>query len=89
MRTPRHPTVIVRMRQSRLGKLSRVGPLVGASLVQVNVRCGKPGCHCAEGEGGVRKLAEYLKESLRVWVIPEEAFDTEAARSFQIRLDTS
>lgn len=39
--------------------------------------------------GGVRKLAEYLKESLRVWVIPEEAFDVKAARSFQIRLDTS
>ena len=39
--------------------------------------------------GGVRKLAEYLKESLRVWVIPEEAFDVKTARSIQIRLDTS
>lgn len=39
--------------------------------------------------GGVRKLAEYLKESLRVWVVPEEAFDVQAARAIQIRLDTS
>lgn len=39
--------------------------------------------------GGVRKLAEYLKESLRVRVVPPEAFDVEAARSIQIRLDTS
>ena len=39
--------------------------------------------------GGVRKLAEYLKESLRVRVVPPEAFDLEAARRIQIRLDGS
>lgn len=39
--------------------------------------------------GGVRKLAEYLKESLRVRVISKEAFDVQAARTIQIRLDTS
>ena len=38
---------------------------------------------------GVRKLAEYLKESLRVRVIPGEAFNVQAARANQIRLDTS
>ncbi len=36
--------------------------------------------------GGVRKFAEYLKESLRTCLIPDEAF--EPAR-IQIRLDTS
>ena len=39
--------------------------------------------------GGVRKLARYLRESLRVWVVPPEAFDLEAARRIQIRLDGS
>lgn len=39
--------------------------------------------------GGVRKLAEYLKESLRLWVIPIEAFDAASAAHIQIRLNTS
>ena len=39
--------------------------------------------------GGVRKFAEYLKESLRVWVIPAEAFEPGAAARIQIRFDTS
>jgi hypothetical protein len=39
--------------------------------------------------GGVRGLAPYLKESLRYFIIPEDALNPEDARSFQIRLDTS
>ena len=38
--------------------------------------------------GGVRKLAEYLRESLRVCVIPADAFDP-AGERIQIRFDTS
>lgn len=39
--------------------------------------------------GGVRKLGEYLRESLRVCVIPAEAFALDTARRIQIRFDTS
>jgi len=36
--------------------------------------------------GGVRALAGYLEEGLRVRLVPAEAFDVEAARRIQIRL---
>ena len=36
-----------------------------------------------------KTVAEYLREGLRVWVIPEEWFDLDAARAIQISLDTS
>ena len=39
--------------------------------------------------GGVRKFGEYLRESLRVFLIAAETFDPDAARRIQIRLDTS
>jgi hypothetical protein len=39
--------------------------------------------------GGVRKLGEYLKESLRNYLIPDDALDAEEARRIQIRLDSS
>lgn len=39
--------------------------------------------------GGVRKLAEYLKESLRNHLIPAEALDAAAAARIQIRFDSS
>ena len=39
--------------------------------------------------GGVRKFAEYLRESLRIFVIPGDAFDPDAAARIQIRFDTS
>ena len=81
MRTPRHPTLIVRMRQSRLGKLSDVGPLVGASLVQVNVRCGKPGCHCAEGEGHPSWYLSFSRKGKTVIVyVPKD--DLEEVRQW-------
>jgi hypothetical protein len=38
--------------------------------------------------GGRRKLGFYLAESLRIWIIPPDAFDPIAAGRFQIRLDT-
>ncbi len=39
--------------------------------------------------GGVRKLAEFLHESLRIWVLPAEVWEVRAATDMQIRLDTS
>jgi len=38
--------------------------------------------------GGRRKLGFYLAESLRIWIIPHDAFDPIAAARFQIRLDS-
>ena len=48
---PRHPTVIRRIRDSRLGRLGDIQPFCVGALMVVNVRCGKKECHCATGEG--------------------------------------
>ena len=50
MRVTRHPTNIRRMLESRLGQVSARKPLLAASLVSFERKCGKPGCHCAAGE---------------------------------------
>jgi hypothetical protein len=49
MRIPRHPTNIRRMLESRVKQVAAGKPLLAASLVAVERRCGKPGCHCASG----------------------------------------
>jgi len=51
MRIPSHPTLIRNQRQGRLNQLGRLKPFVAASLVTLEVRCGRPGCRCAEGPG--------------------------------------
>ncbi len=50
MRIPRHPTNIRRMLQSRVLKVAARRPLLAASLVSFERRCGKPGCRCVSGE---------------------------------------
>lgn len=50
MRVPRHPTNIRRMLDSRVKQVAARKPVLAASLVSVERRCGKPGCHCAEGQ---------------------------------------
>ncbi len=50
VRVPRHPTNIRRMLESRVKQVGANKPLLAASLVAVERRCGKPGCHCAAGE---------------------------------------
>ena len=50
MRIPRHPTNIRRMLQSRVQQVAARKPLLAASLVSFERRCGKPGCHCVSGE---------------------------------------
>ena len=49
MRVPSHPTQIRRMLESRLKQLVPTGPLLAASLTQVNKRCGQPSCRCHHG----------------------------------------
>lgn len=48
---PRHPTVVRRIRDSRLKQLGDVQPFCVGSLRVSSVRCGKKGCHCETGEG--------------------------------------
>lgn len=47
------PTSIVELRvqrQQKLQELAKIQPFIAGSLVPVRVRCGKPGCHCVDGE---------------------------------------
>jgi CRISPR/Cas system-associated exonuclease Cas4 (RecB family) len=50
MNTPKHPTLIHRMSQSRIRQLQARGPVLAASLVVIAKHCGRPGCHCQRGE---------------------------------------
>ncbi len=49
MRVPSHPTQIRRMLDSRLKQFVPAGPILAASLAQVNKRCGQPSCSCPHG----------------------------------------
>ncbi len=49
MHVPSHPTLIRRMLDSRLKQLVPTGPVLAASLAQVNKRCGQPSCSCHHG----------------------------------------
>lgn len=37
-------------RDARLKRLAGLGPFVAGSLVEIEHRCGKPGCRCAKGQ---------------------------------------
>ena len=49
MRIPDHPTLIRRMLQSRLKKLTPTSPVLAASLASYTHRCGRPACRCHHG----------------------------------------
>ena len=49
MRVPSHPTRIRRKLESRLKLLVPAGPVLAASLVRLNKRCGQPACRCHHG----------------------------------------
>jgi hypothetical protein len=49
MRVPEHPTQVRRMLDSRLKQMVPSGPLLAASLAQVNKRCGQQSCRCHHG----------------------------------------
>jgi len=61
MRIPEHPTLIRRMRDSRLRKLAEAGPLVAATLVQAEVRCGNAGCRCRKGGGHPTRFLTFKR----------------------------
>jgi Family of unknown function (DUF6788) len=83
MRVPSHPTLIRRMLDRRLKQLVPAGPLLAASLTQVNKRCGQASCRCHHGgplhqahqltfkeEGKTRTLyvPQDLLAEVRTWV---------------------
>jgi hypothetical protein len=49
MRVPSHPTLVRRMLDSRLKQLVPTGPVLAATLVLLNKRCGQPSCRCHHG----------------------------------------
>jgi len=49
VRIPDHPTLIRRMLQSRLKKLTPTSPVLAASLASYTHRCGRPACRCHHG----------------------------------------
>ena len=83
MRVPSHPTQIRRMLDRRLKQLTPAGPVLAASLAQVNKRCGQPSCACHHGgplhpahhltlkEGGKTRtvyVPQDLLDEVRTWV---------------------
>lgn len=43
--------ILLRRRDRLIRKLPPLSELIRGSLIERHVRCGKPGCHCAKGEG--------------------------------------
>jgi hypothetical protein len=69
---PSHERICLRIRQqigsgmmdSMAPKKTRVPRMLRGSLVTLRRRCGKPGCHCAEGQQ--RHEAPALREAPRI-----------------------
>lgn len=86
MRVPTHPTLIRRMIDARVGKLTAQGPVLSASLVTIAKHCGRPGCHCQTGDKHVGNYVTFairgktktiyvpldLVEEVRAWVTEQK-----------------
>ena len=71
MRVSRHPTNIRRMLESRVKQMAARKPLLAATLSSVERRCGKPGCHCASGEGHrAHQLTYKVRGKTRTVYVP-------------------
>jgi hypothetical protein len=57
MHIPSHPTRVRQMSDTRINQLKALGPVLGASLVQIAKQCGRSGCHCQRGE---KHVGAYL-----------------------------
>jgi hypothetical protein len=58
MRVPSQPTLIRRMLEARLKKLTPQGPTLAATLSLVEKTCGQPSCACRNG--GPKHTAHHL-----------------------------
>ena len=83
MRTPDHPTYILRMLQHRLKQLATSSPILAASFGTYTHRCGRPSCRCHHGgplhtgqhltskEGGKTRsvyVPKQLLPEVRTWL---------------------
>jgi hypothetical protein len=77
MHVPSHPTLIRRMLDSRVKQLAAAGPVLAASLAQVNKRCGQPSCSCHHG--GPLHQAHHLSfrqgGKTRTVYVPQDLLD--------------
>jgi len=73
MKVPDHPTLIRRMRDSRVKKLAAERPVLGGSLVRIAKHCGRPGCHCQTGTKHVGwYLTRPVKGKTQTTYVPQE-----------------
>ena len=74
MRVPEHPTLVRRMLDSRLKRLTPAGPLLAASLSLVHKRCGQSSCRCHHD--GPRHQAHHLtlkvEGKTRTFYVPQD-----------------
>lgn len=76
MKVPDHPTLIRRMRDSRVKKLAAERPVLGGSLVRIAKHCGRPGCHCQTGEKHVGwYLTRPVKGKTQTTYVPLEMLE--------------
>lgn len=91
MRVPSHPTRIRQMLDSRVKQLKATGPVLMATLSQVNKRCGQPSCSCHHGgplhqahhltlrEGGTTRtvyVPQDLLDEVRLWTAEHKRLKT-------------
>ncbi len=76
MRIPTHPTLVRQMMDARVKQLTAQGPVLAASLVKIARRCGRPGCHCAQGtlHGGYY-LTRTVRGKTRTVYVPTDLVD--------------
>ena len=101
MRVPDHPTQVRRMLRSRLKQLVPTGPLLAASLAQVNKRCGQPSCRChhdgplhqayhltleVDGKTRTAYVPQDLLEGVQAWVAEYQRLETLMAEVSQLTL---
>ncbi len=78
----RHPTIIRRMIQSRLGRFADVEQLLAATLVETRLSCTRPGCRpCAEAQGHPTRFLTFSRKGKTVTVyVPKD--DLEEVRQW-------
>ncbi len=76
MRIPTHPTLLRQTMEARIRQLAARGPVLGASLVKIARRCGRPGCHCAHGALPVgHYLTRTVAGKTRTVYVPTDLVD--------------
>ena len=76
MKVPDHPTLVRRMRDARVKKLTADRPVLGGSLVRIAKHCGREGCHCQKGEKHVGwYLTRRVNGKTQTTYVPQEMLE--------------